>query len=445
MENPLTKEQIRGYIVFNNRYKIVLKEIIKYKKVTNKTNIKAIINDIRSLVHHIDLKVPEHLKTIKMKNELDLMLKIKTETDFISWLNLTKEFKQKIEKNKLERCKNMINVKQKTKEESLTEQEIERKFDDERMLNNDDKIKINEILNQWYKLPAVKFEIIKSTKNREFSVLVPKSIVKHFPEDNKNNIRFMRMHSIQNYDYLIWKMILLNNESNPFYENQHKIIQLYTSVATYTNGIPIYTPIKEERKKLISLWRTEYKTNIKSYDLFIDIDAQDHTEIEYCHQSLLLILDFYNKHNIPFSVVFSGMGFHVITDYNVFKELELSLNPDDVKNIYSFFKLIAENLNRKFSEMVDLKIFDSMRLKKIPYSLSIYNDEIYVCIPLNSDTEIKEFKLENYRIEKWLSNELIKNRGIRTFNNRIEPDLRSFLSELDINIEIFKKTNTEVI
>ena len=140
------------------------------------------------------------------------------------------------------------------------------------------------------------------------------------------------------------------------------------------------------------------------YDLLIDIDASDHSEILHANKCTIEICKRLKQYDIEFEIVFSGCGFHIVIPYKHFETKKFSFDPDSDNSIYSAYSLIAKKLSSKYSEMVDYNLNDSRRLCKIPYSLAIYENNIYMCCPLSFYT-LQNFKLEDYKPDKaikWL-------------------------------------------
>ena len=131
--------------------------------------------------------------------------------------------------------------------------------------------------------------------------------------------------------------------------------------------------------------------------MLIDIDAGDFSEMGFAVETADNLKLVFDTQNIPYHLRFSGMGFHFIVPYRYFPS-EKSLNPYENKNIYQYMKKISEKLNKKYSEMIDYNIYDSRRIAKLPYSLSIYNDGTYICCPVN---DLKNFNYQDYNLAKF--------------------------------------------
>lgn len=235
---------------------------------------------------------------------------------------------------------------------------------------------------KWYFIPKIKFNIIKYTKNRETMLL---------SHDRKKFLRMLKIHSVQHIDFHLKALNWYKQKWN-----------IYYSMAQYKNGIPNQKFNLAARDN--SQWKKDHWKQMVSYDFLIDIDATTHDEIIDAKLSALNIIRRLEKHKILYDVRFSGMGFHIVVPYDHFKSDNYSFDPKHERSIYSYYSLMARKLNIEISEMVDYKINDSRRVCKVPYSLAIYENIIYVCCPLTIKM-LKEFKLENYTPEnviKWL-------------------------------------------
>lgn len=253
----------------------------------------------------------------------------------------------------------------------------------------------------WYNLAEVKFELMKSTFNREFVALAPK-------HRHGYNTRYLRCHAVQHLDFLLWRNLKC--------AIKHKIYNLYFSLATYKGGLPKFGPNFAFRDT--SEWSESHHKHIIAYDLLIDIDAGSHKEMGFAHETMLRVIKELDDCKMPYSVRFSGMGFHIIIPYWIFRKKGWNFNPSSENNIYRAYTKILKNLSEEISEMIDIKIADSRRICKIPYSLAFYEKNTYLCMPLNTKTEITNFKLEKMHPLLWIGN--LKGRGIYTYNGDAE-------------------------
>jgi hypothetical protein len=154
------------------------------------------------------------------------------------------------------------------------------------------------------------------------------------------------------------------------------------------------------------------------YDFLIDVDAGDFEDIDGAYQSTREIISFFDFKDIPYEIRFSGKGFHLIIPHNYFSLFNVNytimFNLKEEKNVYQLYSKIAKKLSDRFSEMIDLKIYDSRRVCKIPFSLALYKERIYVCYPFTTIEEFDDFRLINF--ELWNFNKPIRQEKRTVFN-----------------------------
>ena len=241
---------------------------------------------------------------------------------------------------------------------------------------------------EWYTNPAIKFAIINTTKNRETSFLMPSWV----DEDLKRaNTRMLKCHSVQHLDFL-FKVLDVYKREKPY--------NVYYSIAKYIEGIPnqdfSYLKMRDN-----SEWNKTHYHFITDYDYFIDIDAPDFNDLDFALESTKELKSLFDVLNVPYTLIFSGMGFHFKIPYKYLPK-DLSFNPKDDENIYKMLSECTDKLYDLISEMIDTSIYDSKRLCKIPFTLANYDDRIVVCSPINSIEQLNAFDVDNYKIENYI-------------------------------------------
>lgn len=123
------------------------------------------------------------------------------------------------------------------------------------------------------------------------------------------------------------------------------------------------------------------------------------------------------------------MGFHIIIEHKFLPKLPF--DPDEDKNIYRFCRAFAKYFFDNVTELVDLKIYDSRRVCKIPYSLALFKDMILVCKPL-TEKELLDFNLEIVQPENICLNKDFTEQ--QTFNKSDVSDnqVRKFIEDKKI-------------
>jgi len=265
------------------------------------------------------------------------------------------------------------------------------------------------IVSSWYKTPAVKFELIKSLYNREFALLVPRM----YDKLSYRSVRTLKVHSVQHLDFNL-KATDMFKFNTPY--------NFYYSLAKFKNGIPNQTLNFQERNN--DDWKENYYKEMVSYDWLIDIDAGDFDDLKFAYHSARNVKGLFDKLNVPYELRYSGMGFHFIVPYK-FLPKNLTFNPHSEElTIYKFLKNLTKCIADDYSDLIDLNVFDSRRVCKLPYSLAIYENDAFVCHPFLSDEEFKNFKVKGvvmygslYKLRPENYKYQVQNRGTRLFNS----------------------------
>ena len=263
----------------------------------------------------------------------------------------------------------------------------------------------------YYKKYSVLYELLRQLKNREFSML---SKIK--PEASIRKILITTAQSIT-----FWFQNL---------KATSKLYNMYTSLATYRDGVPfrsgnLSTGIDN------NFWDdpTSYFTG---YDLLIDIDQNSNKTIDLNHgiETTQMIKDELTRLNCPFEMIFSGRGFHFVIPYSAFAEnseiQKTTFEPYKENSIYSIYFRINKGLHDTFSEMIDYNLSDSMRIRKMPFSLAVYKwkqdlygNYITMCFPFKNEDvwgSFKQHPKEMIKPSYWNTNKIFKH-GVALFNS----------------------------
>jgi len=270
----------------------------------------------------------------------------------------------------------------------------------------------------WYWKPSVKFELIRTLRNRELALLNPNWLTAEHPELRKQNVRMLRCHSVQHFDFILKSLNVYVMK---------KTYNFYYTLAKYINGIPYQTMDLKNRDN--EEWKnTKHFEEMIGYDFLIDIDAREENEMNDAYESAGILKKEFDILSVPYELRFSGFGFHFIIPAIYMPKLSFFKN--EKNNIYQVCHLIAKRLNKKYSEMIDLKIYDSRRLCKLPYSLALYEDVNYVCTPILTNREFNDFKIYNYTPKTIKYS--IENRGTHIFN--MVGNINKLLDNLNVKI-----------
>lgn len=231
----------------------------------------------------------------------------------------------------------------------------------------------------------------------------------------------LKCHSVQHLDLIMSQILKVYQKDSAF--------NCYYSMAKYMEGIPNQNPDLSQRDN--TEWTEKHHTFMDSYDWLVDIDAGSHDELDYAHFSARQIKLLFDQTGVPYEMRFSGCGFHFVIPNSFFLSLNLTLNPHLERNYYQFLLRINKILHRDYSEMVDWNTSDSRRLCKVPYSLALYKDRQYVCMPFLSDKEFDEFTLDHAEPSNYFS---VRQRGTHLFNGIKGAGSKDFLDRIGLEV-----------
>lgn len=271
-------------------------------------------------------------------------------------------------------------------------------------------------LETWYmKRPDVAFEIIKFLYNREFALIVPSWVTDKAL--HHRSTRTLRAHNVQSFQYLLGAGLRMFRGLGQYQEISTPY-NFYASLARYQNGIPLQKLNFSERDN--SEWKEKHLGQMTSFDFLIDIDAGEHSDMEYAQYSANGIIDYFDREDVPYELRFSGKGFHIIVPFEHFG-LNHSVFTDEKNSIFRTYAKIAKCLRKDYSDMIDMGIYDSRRVCKLPYTWALYEDTAYLCVPFLSKAGFMEFKLDDYRFLDKLETAPqcfnIRGRGTKVFNS----------------------------
>ncbi|MDD5059408.1 MAG: hypothetical protein PHQ60_16245 [Sideroxydans sp.] len=285
------------------------------------------------------------------------------------------------------------------------------------------------LIEGWYSNKGVKIALIKNLKNRELALLVPK----HYPNEKARSVRNIRCHNFgvkENGDKFGLDYVY---DVTGFFKIQTHY-NFYYSLAEYKNGLPYKQPRLSDRDN--DEWNNNHWKEMIGYDWLIDIDSPSFEDLSFAYHSAVNLKNLFDLTDVPYYLRFSGCGFHFIVPYRLLPK-HLSFNYQDSDNIYKFLHKLTKILYNNISELIDLNIYDSRRVTKLPYSLAVYGNEILVCHPFLSDEEFNSFYNDKYVI--WPSiyklrpqnySYQVGNRGEHLFNK--DGSMRNFYKRYNI-------------
>lgn len=259
-------------------------------------------------------------------------------------------------------------------------------------------------MKEYYYKASVKFQLIKYCQNREFAFLVPKWI-KDFKVKGISNVssRNWRVHNVQSFDAILNRKIFHNG-------NLPKIIQLYVSCAKYENGIPMQelNSFKRDNED----WKINHWKSMIGFDFMADFDARPFKHIYNAWRDARTLKRIYDRHEVPYSLRYSGSGFHITVPGSAMPKL--SFDPLEENSIYQWQNSLLELMSNKISGMIDTTTWDSRQLQKIPFSLAFLdNEEIYISTEFNNKESFTKFFTEDF--------DAVKNKNFADNLGRIEP------------------------
>jgi hypothetical protein len=225
-------------------------------------------------------------------------------------------------------------------------------------------MQINDEYLKHYLLKDIQEAMLPYMLNREVCVMAPKWCHKEgtFQKGQRN----LKVHQT----YMIEKIHKFKAEmgADP--------MQWYASLATYATGLPFKNFLIPKDQKMN--WTINHWRSMIAYDFVIDLDCpQERYKSLLEHDTHAIAQKVYAMFGYAQIRNSSAHGFHIVVPYEYLSdELKAcSFDPYNDNNIYSKLKTIATYFYKEYSELVDLSIYDSRRVIKVPYSLAVYPDK----------------------------------------------------------------------
>lgn len=250
---------------------------------------------------------------------------------------------------------------------------------------------------QWYSNRSIQYLLIESLKYRESVFL---------KVGGGSGLRCLKLNAM---GYL-----MPNFKEWGFFHNQ---FNLYSSLGIF----PDMEMASWNRNKY-KIQKTEFMKNhiklMKGFDFMFDLDKKkDEQDLSECFKSAVKLKQFLDDKKIIYYIIWSGVkGFHFRIDYEDMGQYLKSL---PMAELIKKLKVFSERINLiENIPHIDLKIVDSRRFTKVPYSVVIPdvegsdNTDFRIAMPL-SDSQFEDFKMENYLLSKQIYNiEALRNRGL---------------------------------
>lgn len=236
----------------------------------------------------------------------------------------------------------------------------------------------------WYSNPTILYNIIECLKYRE-TVFIAK---------DKGVIRCVKANAV--------KFLQMNFKRYHFLEQE---FNLYGSLGHFPN-LPMFSFNRVEKRKEQDVFNTEYQNYLSGYSFLLDVDAED-KQIGTALTSLRAILKHFQ--GISYYIILSGQkGFHIKVDY---EDMPDEFKQMSIPDLCNMFKKFAENFSLINNlPDVDLKVYDTRRIAKCPYSVTY--PFYFIALPMD-DNMVENFDLKEYSIKTQLNNiHNLRNRGL---------------------------------
>ena len=109
------------------------------------------------------------------------------------------------------------------------------------------------------------------------------------------------------------------------------------------------------------------------------------------------------KYRCNTRTIFSGRGFQVLIPYEQLQlyKNESFIEKDEQMNIYKKYMKIAQQIHEKYTEVLDLVGYDSMKICKVPNSMVVNtkkSKDIYMA-KIMTDDMLKNFDIKMVRYD----------------------------------------------
>jgi len=289
-----------------------------------------------------------------------------------------------------------------------------------------------QMMTDWYNRSYVLYEMLYcGLFDREVAFMKPK----HHREKNKQTMyRYMKVFKPHGFTYALNSII--------DFKGNNLVLNVYSSISKYENGIPDFGNNIYMRKKDTDEWNARRHEDFSSYDVFIDVDAPNFGFVKEAKQDVMKIMKLLDSFSMPYYLRFSGCGYHIIIPYTYMKDLGLHFDPHLVngRSVYEVFDAISEWLCNNITELVDTGLHDCVRVSKVPYSLTFYPEGVFVCWPFKTKQEFYLHTPGDYKLNAALGfagEQKIYRRGQTLFNKDLwNPSCTvKFLEALKIEVE----------
>jgi hypothetical protein len=239
----------------------------------------------------------------------------------------------------------------------------------------------------WYNTIEVQYELCKLLHHRELAIITAKTEKQRFTTRYIIclNKEYMQKHFQRFYFYEIPRNLY------------HSVATLnYIPVFSYNLKTRSHTPEYQEFNK-------NFNQKITGYNFFLDFDSDE--DFSKALIELKKAKKIFDDYKLPYYILNSSKkGFHLQIP-SQFMPFEMGID-----KLLETINKVAYNLKGIFElSCIDLSIFDSKRVCKLPYSYSCEGE--CICLPL-SDEQLDNFSFDLVSMEYILNNIKIRDRGL---------------------------------
>jgi hypothetical protein len=235
---------------------------------------------------------------------------------------------------------------------------------------------------EYYSHLSVYFALARECFLREAAMLPSK--LSGQSQSDKFGIRCLHLHTVKHASFLLSRLHAWQGKN------------IYCSCASYGAGVP-KLPLRN-RKEGLADWKEHHWKSMIAYDLLLDFDAESPEDIPEAARQACEAADALS--HFDRTVLFSGMGFQVVV-----KKLyhpEHGFMPMQGGGAFLQAARVARGLKKRLGlSCLDEGVYDSRRVRKVPWSIASYPEYDAVCIPVSRE-QLLGFRLEDTQVQKWL-------------------------------------------
>lgn len=234
------------------------------------------------------------------------------------------------------------------------------------------------IRQKYYQTDSILFEIVKNLVHRETAFI-------RQPIENEKGvaIRCIKANALVYLSKNFERFRFLQTPCN-----------LYSSLAKYPD-MPMFSFNMKTRGEQRERFNQDAISLMTEFDFLIDIDNTD-LKIAYAHTAK--VKKIFDEYKVPYTCIYSGnKGWHLRVYYKDFPKWMKDLPKPELIDL---LKRLGENIRFIHNiTSLDIGIFDSRRIAKVPYSI-VYPYYL-VALPL-SDEQFNNFNIKMVSPVYWL-------------------------------------------